>query len=80
MGSNQIVLSLDLKSTTLGRTAFYLKRCFDTRFPTKEILRLVIAKNQNAVQLQAVDHSARRSMKNVASYVKRCELQDTPST
>jgi hypothetical protein len=26
-----------------------------------------------------VDHSVRRSMKNAASCVKRCELQDTPS-
>ena len=32
------------------------------------------------VQLLAVDHSASRSMKNGASCVKRCELQDTPST
>ena len=31
-------------------------------------------------QLLAVDHSARRSMKNAASCVTRCELQDTPST
>ena len=33
----------------------------------------------NAVQLQAVDHSARRSMKNVAKYDRRRELQDTRS-
>lgn len=30
--------------------------------------------------LQAVDHSNYQSMKNVASYDKRCESQDTPST
>jgi hypothetical protein len=33
-----------------------------------------------AVQLQTVDHSVRWSMKNAASCVKRCEMQDTPST
>jgi hypothetical protein len=32
------------------------------------------------IQLLAVDHSAHRSMKNVASYDMRCELQDTPNT
>lgn len=31
-------------------------------------------------QLQTVDHSVRWSMKNAASCVKRCEMQDTPST
>jgi hypothetical protein len=33
-----------------------------------------------SVQLQTVDHSVRWSMKNAASCVKRCEMQDTPST
>ncbi len=33
-----------------------------------------------AEQLQTVDHSVRWSMKNAASCVKRCEMQDTPST
>jgi len=32
------------------------------------------------LQLQTVDHSVRWSMKNAASCVKRCEMQDTPST
>lgn len=32
------------------------------------------------VRLQTVDHSVRWSMKNAASCVKRCEMQDTPST
>lgn len=31
-------------------------------------------------QLQTVDHLVRWSMKNAASCVKRCEMQDTPST
>lgn len=34
----------------------------------------------NKIQLQTVDHSVRWSMKNAASCVKRCEMQDTPST
>lgn len=36
--------------------------------------------NKYAEQLQTVDHSVRWSMKNAASCVKRCEMQDTPST
>jgi hypothetical protein len=36
--------------------------------------------NLYLVQLQTVDHSVRWSMKNAASCVKRCEMQDTPST
>ena len=35
---------------------------------------------QCKIQLQTVDHSVRWSMKNAASCVKRCEMQDTPST
>ena len=34
---------------------------------------------KHVVQLHAVDHSAHRSMKNVANYENRCELQDTRS-
>lgn len=37
-------------------------------------------KKKIAVQLQAVDHSAHRSMKNGASSDKQCELQDTANT
>lgn len=37
-------------------------------------------KNWMWLQLQTVDHSVRWSMKNAASCVKRCEMQDTPST
>lgn len=32
------------------------------------------------IHLQAVDHLDCQSMKNVASYDKQCELQDTLST
>jgi hypothetical protein len=32
------------------------------------------------IQLLAVDHLADGSMKNVANYVKRCELQNTQNT
>lgn len=46
-----------------------------------ENLIFIIIKNiEYAVQLQTVDHSVRWSMKNAASCVKRCEMQDTPST
>ena len=34
-------------------------------------------KDSNPIQLCAVDHLARRSMKNAANCVSECELQDT---
>jgi hypothetical protein len=36
--------------------------------------------NKQSIRLQSVDHSDRRSMKNAANCVMRCELQDTPNT
>lgn len=50
--------------------------------PSSPVLESIFETNKTkkAVQLQTVDHSARRSMKNGASSDKRCELQDTPNT
>jgi hypothetical protein len=44
------------------------------------LVRITIYWNWMWLQLQTVDHSVRWSMKNAASCVKRCEMQDTPST